>query len=816
MDVNFALSAPYQWARDELSARSRNLVNPGKGPWATQRKPWIRAISAAKVEGSYNLRNQYILFTGTQTSFGSSYESNFFRPKPGITSMEMDFKGTMGSTRSITLNFQCWTKEDLEALEKLYMIPGMSIIVEWGWSVTPSGIDVAPISTFLGNPTPSDNYASIIMKDIIAARERYSGNYDGFVGLVSNFNYTLNEDLGFDCTIEIIGAGEMFLEQSAVNNSAKCKETEPAPGKSKSNFEFQANEYYKKGSEKEEYITKINTEDKTTSLVRQIWELETREADKSTSTIGQGVEGAADSVNSARENWEVYVSWAKFVSMLNFLLGQVYETNANNTAASNRTSKSNGSNSKLALNIIPVSILPKLMSADPRICVFKPHNVDKEKGKTRQEAVELSVLNENQTEIMDGDSMTARAVNATFEFFSDAVDYVKIKGNQIIRSIGESSLFNNVGELFPENSLPALFDVEFAKKQITIFGDTDDDTESKNSTIQGSETNNVGFLNSIFINCAYLRDILQNAEDNLNIEDLLSKVLSDINDCTGNLWNLQFTVPEKYSNKLVIYDANYTAVESRDPANINPYTFSIEQTLPLKVTVESKLVDGFKEMVLYDSSTTDNGTTNTANRGTKLYADQIEDGYKKKSKLIDKCPKTTEGAESSLNEDPEADVDAAYYILHDAVDDESVAGAKSALKQYIKFLEEKPETADIIPKNNNVLLPFNFSLDIDGFSGLIWGNAIMFDYLPSRYKSKVSFQITKLKHSVNPEQWITSIETVMRVSNSKSGGSTAVQQSQPNSKPSFSNPPVNPAGIPESPPTNNSYVTDKVTNSTKK
>jgi hypothetical protein len=781
MDVNFALTAPSDWAVAELSRRVNNIRNVNASPWATQRKPWVRAISSAIVNGSSDLRNKYVLFTGNQTTFANSYDPTYFRPTFGITSMEMDFKGTMGSTRSITLNFQCWTKLDLQNLEKLYMIPGMSIIVEWGWSLTADGRKVTPQSTFLKEPAPDDYYLSTIMKSVIAARKSYAGNYDGFIGVVSNFNYALNQDLGFDCSIEIIGPGEMFLEESAINNSAKCKDIENR-GKSKNNLEHETNLHFNKGKE-DSYIDKINAAKKTKALVRQIWELATRDADKDKSFIGGSVDGFLDMFNTARESREVYMSWAYFVSTFNSLLGKVKSEQAGTSAAA-QSPGSKGSNPKLALNFIPISILPKFMSADPRICIFKLHNISKENGEARQKAIELpppeppvtteGSAPEAQPDLpwyQDAWNAVKDAGNATYNWVTETGEMLATKGMQAIRSAAMSDLVSSVEEMYPKESLPTIFNAVFAKEQIDIFGDKLDKeaaNEAVSKGLAGSPYYNIGFLNCIYINCAYIRDLLSSQEE-LIIEDVLSKILSDLNECSGGLWNLQYAVDEIDSSKLNIYDANYTSLDSRDPAKINPYNFKINDILPLSVVVETKLVDGFKEMVLYDTQTTDNGTTNNSNLGGKLYADKIKDGFKSPSKSVSQCTPNPDALKQIL-EDLEADLDAAYYLLVDTVDDDSVSGAKSALKQYLKFLDENPSESKKIPRNNNVLLPFNFSLDIDGFSGLVWGNAIDFDYLPDRYTGKVFFQVTKIKHSLNADQWITSLETVMRVANTESGG----------------------------------------------
>ncbi len=780
MDVNFAVTSPESWVVSALDARSEGIKAPGSGgagKWATQRKPWVRAISSALVEGDESLRSRYVLWTGNQNTFGNSYDPVYFRPTFGITSMEMDFKGTMGSTRSITLNFQCWTLEDLENLEKIYMIPGMSIIIEWGWSLTSKGVRVLPNNDFLKTPSPDDNYLSNTMKSIIANRSAYDGNYDGFIGVVTNFNYSLNKDLGFDCSIEIIGPGEMFLEESAINNSGKCKDSTEG-GKSKSNYEAEMNIIYKMGMDTE-FIDKKNAEDQTISIIQQKWETAAREYDKKQRNWAESMyEGAFESVNPNQVREEVFISWAKFVRTINGMMGLVKATESG-TATTATAPGAKGSNPKLGLDYIPITVLPKFISADPRICTFKPINMDADNGKRRQQYIEIKSL-EPPEETPDEKAIKANASvkEKTLEYAGDVIEsgFVQItKGIKYVDQAINEGYFSpwktntKLPEegLYPQSGLPSLTDPAFAKEQILKFGDkVDIENESKNASKITSESG-VGYLNNIFINAGYLRDLLE-AEENLSMEDFLSKILADLNECAGGLWNLQYVVTDEDTSRLHIYDANYTSAESRN-GGVKPYQFSLNKISLLDVTVESKLVDGFKEMVLYDSSATDNGTNNASTKGSKLYAASIIDGFKGKdaNKSVEECsPNPNQTAK--IQSDVEADLDAAYFLLIDAVDDEAVSGAKNAIKQFLTFLEEYfPATTKTLPRNNNVLLPFSFSVTIDGFSGLTWGNAINFDHFPKRYDQKIYFQITKIKHSINPDQWNTSLETVMRLRNTE-------------------------------------------------
>jgi hypothetical protein len=193
------------------------------------------------------------------------------------------------------------------------------------------------------------------------------------------------------------------------------------------------------------------------------------------------------------------------------------------------------------------------------------------------------------------------------------------------------------------------------------------------------------------------------------------------------------------------------------------------------MNVQSKLVDGFKSMVLYGNNS-DNGNFDTAHHAMSLYAEKITDGWKigpgqNQSQGHDNTCRDENGniVQATLEEDPEADLDMAYGDLLDSVTDGSIANVKNAMQSYIAFLNsKKPKTAATLPMNQNILLPFNFSVVIDGFSGFNWGNTIKVDYLPSRYfnkekNSRIYFQITKVNHEITLNDWATTVETIMRL-----------------------------------------------------
>jgi len=152
------------------------------------------------------------------------------RPMPGITSVEVMNKSAYGSLREATINFFCWDRHQLEELEILYMRPGYSCYLEWGWSQyidhnLANSINQPPsdikIKSFDGNvlDTLKTDLDDDKIYDIIdAAVEKYKGNYDAMLGYVKNYSWQLMPNGGFQCSTTLISRGEAIDTIKASSN----------------------------------------------------------------------------------------------------------------------------------------------------------------------------------------------------------------------------------------------------------------------------------------------------------------------------------------------------------------------------------------------------------------------------------------------------------------------------------------------------------------------------------------------------------------------------------------------------------------------
>ena len=68
-------------------------------------------------------------------------------------------------------------------------------------------------------------------------------------------------------------------------------------------------------------------------------------------------------------------------------------------------------------------------------------------------------------------------------------------------------------------------------------------------------------------------------------------------------------------------------------------------------------------------------------------------------------------------------------------------------------------------KDIDFIYPIELTLQIDGTSGIEWGNAVHTAFIPKLYKDKVVFQVTGVNHDITNGDWQTTIDTVCRIKN---------------------------------------------------
>ncbi len=141
------------------------------------------------------------------------------RPMPGITDVDIKSKSAYGSLREATVKFVCWDITQLEDLELLYMRPGFTALLEWGWSPYINNEEEYTTRVDYDNNVISDNPTGTlqeIYKTLYDKSVKQSANYDAMVGFIKNFQWSFRKDGGYDCSTTIISFGEV-LESLKIN-----------------------------------------------------------------------------------------------------------------------------------------------------------------------------------------------------------------------------------------------------------------------------------------------------------------------------------------------------------------------------------------------------------------------------------------------------------------------------------------------------------------------------------------------------------------------------------------------------------------------
>ena len=196
---------------DSRSSENLQYLNSNTG--------WVRVTSSVNINNSAEEAKSNVFIGGVQGREGlETYDVTKigYRPMPGLTSFSINSDGKYGQLRKASLSFQCWSLEQLEIFEKLYMRPGFSILVEWGHTVyyDNKGNFYNSPST-LGEAMFKGNTEKQIQDKIEDLRQQTGYNYDAFFGIIQNFSWKYRSDGGYDCTLEAVSKGQVIESLTA-------------------------------------------------------------------------------------------------------------------------------------------------------------------------------------------------------------------------------------------------------------------------------------------------------------------------------------------------------------------------------------------------------------------------------------------------------------------------------------------------------------------------------------------------------------------------------------------------------------------------
>jgi hypothetical protein len=145
---------------------------------------------------------------GSYPGFKSRDSSKLFKPLAGVKSISSTFEGATKSLRKTIVNWTVFDLDELETLTPHFLSPGKWCMLEMGWNYAGKVFDKQLIGDkLLKNDTNFEDFSSV--EDMIFDNE---GDYEILTGVIMNFEYSLRDDGGFDCTTTLGTHGISLLD----------------------------------------------------------------------------------------------------------------------------------------------------------------------------------------------------------------------------------------------------------------------------------------------------------------------------------------------------------------------------------------------------------------------------------------------------------------------------------------------------------------------------------------------------------------------------------------------------------------------------
>lgn len=267
-----------QYVTDQTGLRQRylgNEISPNFNSnndfalqWKYNNSAWVRLASSVNISSTKakqlgldnnfagnNLAKNFILYNGVSSLSGSvfnpsSNNSEYFidgetpslkysygfggkggltqgiRPMPGIDAVRIGYVNR-GSLANAEIDITAFNREQLNILDALFMHPGYTFLLEWGWTyyidnatrlvvTNPPDIITTPFKSLFEEPNKSTQYS--LLEDIRKERQSRSGNYDGFYGVIKNFKFQFQPNGTYKITIYAITQGDL-IENLKINSA---------------------------------------------------------------------------------------------------------------------------------------------------------------------------------------------------------------------------------------------------------------------------------------------------------------------------------------------------------------------------------------------------------------------------------------------------------------------------------------------------------------------------------------------------------------------------------------------------------------------
>lgn len=724
-------------------------------------------------------------------AYGWGYNANGLNagrgyvPPPGITSVDFEYKND-GALAQATVNIKAFSPEQFAIIDILYMRPGFTVLLEFGHSVylnNEGGIEylntsfTSPFEYLFDNASGDSKIKptySEMARKIRTEKKDKEGNYEGFFGRITKFNWKFNTDGSYNITVKLTGTGDV-INSLNVNLSKASKS-------SISILTGQGAKDYKSGTGAPKGTQKGNLKQSTALL-------------QSPNTVNYDID-------EAEEEGDFIISDA-FESQLNFELYQIFNDseafpgNANYYLTTNSAAKA----SKLIVHDIP--ILGKKYTKAVWHGVVKYDVSDK--GGTEYSPITLVKFGALLSMIQKICNVSDGKSNSLIQF-------------EMVRNLFAKEIFADKNqELYPENTgnvykedetymatYPGNFSSDpniclkktfipdanivgdVAALQLVVGYVATVNLELPIKSLAVDENNklsnpNLAYrLSQVWVNINFvttlLKDLREKDEDekqSVPLLDLVQGILTGINEACGGINNFRVIFNEDTSEIQILSEAPCLSVKKKETlTEINTYGF--DQT-PSGISQGSFVTSLDLNSELSDKMATQITIGTAANGGNLDGEGAIFSSYSKglkdtmfvdKIQTLDeetgtKAPTFEEKLQKILLEGEFSEAYSAIYSDRDFSEDGYISTLKQINSSISPKIMERYFNTNQSPSPS--FLPFNMSITMHGLGGIRIYDAFKIDgkVLPLGYNpDDIKLIIKSLSHSISLDGWKTTISTL--------------------------------------------------------
>ena len=862
---------PEDWAKNQVDLRQQLLGLEKRDAevlsWMNSKTSWIRASSSVTIskEKSKELTNsdayagralakEFVLFNGTTSvnnedlnpiqksgiaSSNSIINNNIYGfggigytgivPMPGIKKLDIQTY-RRGSLRKANFSIKAYNREQFAILDALYMRPGYTILLEWGhtsyFTGTPENptythaeFDTVPFNKLMkqeldDSKEGGNNYTQdSILADIINERIESDGNYDGFFGKITNFDWKFNNDGTYDITLSAISTGDV-IESLTINRTLptfSSPKVDTQIGVSRSNPNRSRNAgngknriYVDKNSSLwngEDYsvlvpttdsgyyrgmyweywnckgnngYAELNSDDASTQSKakrhRDTLEIRARDSKKSKAFKGPTLKPPAAKIAKPTPVGPDTLLVQRDKSELNKWLYDIYNElkSSSKTRIATTSAGSEG-------NTRPKTVYVSYIDGRGKDCVMYHTTTTVEK-----------------TSGVSGMSMgtaTVASANAPYQYvtLSNILSYIQT--NLLIYTKSETSYINidfdensNFCYTFPDqfSSDPLVCAIPFktrdANDPLKISGEYWEDILG---TAFKTKSDFVGNMMNIHVNVHYVASVLDRTTKNNGVIllDFLKQLMHGIQVALGSV--------NKFS---VIYDHDENIIRITDDVPLDPKIVGTKVTREKRTLLNVYGYDkgnqngSFIKDVGISATLSNNFATMISIGAQSRSTSDIADGSafakwntglqdvvfpSKLSKgIADKDAENTKSPfelfkENIVSLKKKGNVIMDFYYSGKEPSKDAIASTKSLNAGLAKYLGTYYNKENNVPSIQG-FIPFNMNLKMEGFSGFrIYEKFyITTEILPPSYPENLSFIIKGLRHSIDERGWQTSIESL--------------------------------------------------------